>query len=172
MSEIFVSPLSALEQTLRISGAQNLITLMGPGKTLPRPNNITGHYLALEFHDISSQRPGYVAPSHEQISQLIDYFNEWNGDGGLAIHCWMGISRSTAAAAIACATLSPDMTMDKLAQNLRNASPMATPNPLMISLADQILGLDGRFVKAIASIGRGAEASEGAPFSLTIGEQA
>ena len=45
---------------------------------------------------------------------------------------------------------------------------MATPNPLMIKLADELLQLDGRLSKAIASIGRGAEASQGQPFVLEM----
>jgi len=39
----------------------------------------------------------------------------------------------------------------------------------LISLADMILGRDGRMIDAIAEIGRGADAFEGTPFALDCG---
>jgi predicted protein tyrosine phosphatase len=38
----------------------------------------------------------------------------------------------------------------------------------LIALADRILRRNGRMVKAIASIGRGADAFEGVPFALRL----
>ena len=84
----------------------------------------------------------------------------------MLIHCWAGISRSTAAAYTALCMLRPDSDEEALARELRAASPSATPNRLIVSLADDILGRDGRMVKAIAGIGRGADAFEGTPFIL------
>ena len=77
-------------------------------------------------------------------------------------------SAMTATAAIALAQLQPEQNMQQLAQRLRTASPMATPNPLMISLADDQLKLNGRLRSAIADIGRGAEASQGQSFALDV----
>lgn len=37
----------------------------------------------------------------------------------------------------------------------------ATPNPLMVRLADEALGRSGRMARAVAGIGRGADAFEG-----------
>ena len=56
--------------------------------------------------------------------------------------------------------------MGRLARRLRKASPMATPNPLMVALADAQLGLEGRLSDAIRSIGRGEDAFEGEPFVM------
>jgi predicted protein tyrosine phosphatase len=55
---------------------------------------------------------------------------------------------------------------EELALELRRASPSATPNRLIVSLADDILGRQGRMVKAVEKIGRGADAFEGTPFIL------
>lgn len=166
MSQIFVCPLSDLDATLRLSGARWMVSLMGPGKTSPRPRQVTAGFLALEFHDIAAPRAGYLPATVEQIAELLDFFARWDQREPLLIHCWMGISRSTAAAVIAMAQQAPEQDMTALAQHLRQASPMATPNPLMISLADKLMGLDGRLNAAISAIGRGQEASQGSPFSL------
>jgi predicted protein tyrosine phosphatase len=45
---------------------------------------------------------------------------------------------------------------------------MATPNIRIVSLADRLLGRDGRMVAAIETIGRGCLAEEAAPFRLDL----
>jgi predicted protein tyrosine phosphatase len=67
----------------------------------------------------------------------------------------------------ACA-LSAARTELAIAQELRRASPTATPNARIVSLADDMLGRDGRMIAAIESIGRGMMAEEGHPFRLDL----
>ncbi len=147
-----------------------MVSLMGPGKASAQPSQITGGFLSLEFHDINTPREGLSPPNSCQISQLLEFIDRWDQTDPLLIHCWMGISRSTAAAAIALAQRDPDQDMAALAQRLRRNSPMATPNALMISLADDQLHLNGRLQQAIAAIGRGADAAQGEPFSMGLDE--
>ena len=168
MSRIFVCPLSRLEATLEDSGARWMVSLMGPGKSSARPSTITRGFLGLEFHDINGPREDLLPPTEEDVSKLLRFFSSWDADSPLLIHCWMGISRSTAAAAIALAQHDPGQDMMRLAHRLRKASPIATPNPLMIKLADEQLGLNGQLSAAIATIGRGAEAVQGEPFCLDL----
>lgn len=168
MSKIHVCPLSDLDATLASSGARHMVSLMGPGKASTRPEKINGRFLAMEFHDIGEPREGLSPPTSEHIEQLLQFFDAWDGQSDMLVHCWMGVSRSTAAAAIALAQHNPAGDMDQLAQRLRKASPIATPNPLMISIADDLLQLNGRLRAAIAAIGRGAEASQGQPFALEL----
>jgi predicted protein tyrosine phosphatase len=85
------------------------------------------------------------------------------------IHCYAGISRSTAALYIAACALQPERDEGALASDLRRASPSATPNRLLVEIADGLLGREGRMIAAIAGIGRGAEAYEGTPFHLALG---
>lgn len=168
MTKLHVCPLSDLVPTLEASRARWMISLSGPGKSPSRPNQIDRNFLALEFNDIAEPRPGLSPPSREHVGQILHFLSEWNGEEDLLIHCWMGISRSTAAAAIAMAHHDPEQDMVQLALSLRQASPTATPNPLMISIADDMIGLGGRLGEAIASIGRGEETSQGAPFVMQI----
>ena len=169
MSLIHVCPLCELEPILRTTRAQWLISLSGPGKTQYPAAQLVGGHLALEFNDIGHPQPGLVPPGADHVRKMLDFLDRWNDSADLVIQCWMGISRSTAAAAIAMAWCNPQADMGKLAQNLRDRSPMATPNPRMIALADDMLNFDGRLRDAIHSIGRGVDASLGKPFTLETG---
>ena len=86
----------------------------------------------------------------------------------MLIHCYAGVSRSTAAAYIAACRLSPHRDEHEVARALRAASPTATPNLRFVALADERLGRGGRMVAAVAAIGRGRECLEGVPFTLEL----
>jgi predicted protein tyrosine phosphatase len=83
------------------------------------------------------------------------------------IHCYAGVSRSTAAAFVAVCTLNPRRSEAAVAEALRRASPTATPNIRIVALADDILGRNGRMVEAITAIGQGLLA-EATPFRLGL----
>jgi predicted protein tyrosine phosphatase len=86
----------------------------------------------------------------------------------MVIHCYAGVSRSTAAAFIAACALAPNRDEFVVARTLRAASPTATPNARMVALADLALGRNGRMNEAIAEIGRGETCFEGTPFTLEL----
>jgi len=119
------------------------------------------------FNDITEPRPGLVAPSAEMIGELIDFGRGWDGARPLLVHCWAGISRSCAAAFVLACDRNPGRER-AIADELRSRAPFATPNRLMVRLADDLLARDGRMVAAIDAIGRGAEAPQGEPFDLPV----
>jgi predicted protein tyrosine phosphatase len=84
------------------------------------------------------------------------------------VHCYAGISRSTAAAFVTACALSPARTELQIAQELRQRSHTASPNRRIVSIADTLLGRSGRMVDAIDAIGPGAAAVEGIPFRLEL----
>ncbi|MBV9556017.1 MAG: hypothetical protein JO254_02955 [Pseudolabrys sp.] len=86
----------------------------------------------------------------------------------MVVHCYAGISRSTAAAFVAACALNPGRDEMQIAQAIREASPTATPNARIVSIADRLLGRRNRMVRAIESIGPGTMAYEGHPFSLAL----
>ena len=73
---------------------------------------------------------------------------------------------TTAAAFITLCALNPEADEASIARLLREASPTAYPNRLLIRLGDAALGRGGRMLQAVESIGRGEVASEAVPFSL------
>jgi predicted protein tyrosine phosphatase len=84
------------------------------------------------------------------------------------VHCYAGISRSTAAAFVAACALSPARTELQIAQELRQRSHTASPNRRIVSIADDLLGRNGRMVDAVEAIGLGAAATEAIPFRLEL----
>jgi len=84
------------------------------------------------------------------------------------MHCYMGSSRSTASAYASVCALNPDRHEASIAQALRRASPTATPNIRIVSLADKLLDRNGRMIAAVETIGRGILAAEAAPFRLAL----
>lgn len=166
---IHVTPLSQLDATLRRSGASHLITLLRDDVSFDRPARIAAHnHLVLGMHDIVEERPDMIAPSARHVEELLAFAGRWDRSAPLAINCFAGISRSTAAAYVVAAALAPGRDEVELAVELRRRSPSATPNARLIALADAMLGRSGRMVEAIQAIGRGAEAFEGTPFALPI----
>jgi predicted protein tyrosine phosphatase len=124
--------------------------------------------LLLVSHDVSAPAPGLAPPGAHHLAQLFEFAERWTGASPLLVHCWAGISRSTAAAyAVACLKR-PDLPESQLAGQLRALSPEATPNPLIVRLADDLLGRGGRMSQAVLAIGRGRDAPVGRAFALPL----
>lgn len=167
---IHVCPLARVEETVAASGAVRLVTLLAAGTPFERPARIAReNHLCLWMNDIADEQAGLVAPGMQHVERLVAFARGWDRSRPLAVNCYAGISRSTAAAYIVATALSPDRDEAELAATLRRLSPSATPNPRLVRHADALLGRQGRMVAAIAAIGRGADAFEGAPFALPLG---
>jgi len=162
---IIVCPLSEVARELTYSRPARLVSLLAPDQDAPEaPADLPR--LILRFHDISEARAGMVAPSRAMVSQLLAFGAAWREPDPLLVHCWMGISRSTDAALVLACAANPERNEAEIALALREASPTATPNPLIVALADDLLGRQGRLSAAAARIGRGADAFQGRPFRL------
>jgi predicted protein tyrosine phosphatase len=164
---IIVGPLSKVQPLIDEHGVRHVVTLLAPNTPHDAPMGIAAdRHLKLYFHDIIQAMDGHVPPRAADAEKLISFFQGWDRADPMLIHCWAGISRSTAAAYTALCMFRPRADEEELALELRHASPSATPNRLIVSLADEVLGRQGRMVKAIEKIGRGADAFEGTPFVL------
>jgi predicted protein tyrosine phosphatase len=163
---LIVCPGSAVETLLASTRVDHVLTLVSPDTEIrPRAAATT----VLRFNDIAAPRDGLVAPSREVVQAVIDLGRDLPSEATLLVHCFAGVSRSPAAAYIlACAASAPGQEA-LIARGLREASPKATPNALMVSLADGILERGGAMSAAIAAIGRGAEAYEGDVIDWTLG---
>jgi predicted protein tyrosine phosphatase len=167
MAKLHVCSLSRLQETVDRTGAKHVVTLLTEAARVPSPNGILPtQHLKLIASDITAPMEGHILPGAEHVEQLIAFVKAWDRVDPMVIHCWAGISRSTASAYIAASVLNPELDEVHLATRLRAAAPSATPNPRLIALADAILDRKGRMMAAIADIGRGADAFEGTPFEL------
>jgi predicted protein tyrosine phosphatase len=166
---IHVCSLSRLHSTVKNTGARHVVTLLGVDDELERPPGVSAqNHLFLRMHDISEPLEGHVVPHAEHVASLIAFVRGWDRGTPLVVHCWAGISRSTAAAFVVACTLNPERHEGDIAWAIRRASPTATPNLRIVTLADEILERDGRMVAAIEAIGRGQSAGEGVPFRLDL----
>jgi predicted protein tyrosine phosphatase len=166
---IHVCSLARLHATVEETGARHIVTLMNDETVVLRPDCVAVEdHLFLGMHDITFEIDGYRAPAEEHVHQLIEFVTRWHRRTPLVVHCYAGISRSTAGAYIAACALNPGRDESVIARAIRGASPTAFPNIRLVSLADRILGRDGRMISAIEAIGRGVESLEGHPFRLDL----
>jgi predicted protein tyrosine phosphatase len=166
---IHVCSLARLHDTVDDTGARHVVTLLGDGDHVERPPAITEeNHLWLRLHDISEPLDGYIMPDEDHVADLLNFVRRWDRRAPIVMHCYAGISRSTASAFASVCALNPARDENSIAQALRRASPTATPNIRIVSLADRLLGRQGRMVTAIEDIGRGVVATEGMPFRLDL----
>ena len=166
---IHVCSLARLHATVDTTGARRVVTLLRNTDQVQRPAVITqDNHLILSMDDIVAEMDGYEAPAHAHVEKLIDFVGRWDRAAPLVVHCYAGISRSTAGAFAAACALNPGREEMQIAWALRRASRTATPNARIVALADKLLGRDGRMTRAIEAIGPGNMAYEADPFRLDL----
>jgi predicted protein tyrosine phosphatase len=166
---IHVCSLARLHKTVEDTGARHVVTLLKDVDLVRRPDAVApDNHLILGMDDIVEPLDGYVAPAADHVTQLIAFVRSWDRTKPLVVHCFAGISRSTAGAFVAACALNPQRSELAIAQALREASTTATPNLRIVTLADRMLGRSGRMMAAIEAIGRGAPAIEADPFRLDL----
>jgi predicted protein tyrosine phosphatase len=165
---IHVAPLSAVQDVARQLPSYDLLTLLSPDTDAGRLASLAPRRrLHLVFHDIVEARDGLIMPDAALIESVLNFGRVCADGTPLLIHCWAGISRSSAAAYILACDARPGRESE-IASELRARAPFVTPNRLMVALADDLLGRNGAMVDAIARIGRGADAFEGIPYRLGL----
>jgi predicted protein tyrosine phosphatase len=171
MPTLHVCSLSRLAETVAATRASHVVTLINAATVVERPPSIEeARHLFIGVSDIVDPLDGHIVPGAEHVERLTTFVRAWPREAPLVIHCWAGISRSTAAAFISTCMLAPERTEMDVALALRAASPSATPNARLVAVADDMLGRGGRMVDAVRAIGRGADAFEGAPFMLRLAD--
>src|SRR5690242_3213671 len=166
---IHVCSLAALPETVRRTGASHVLTVMANVEQVARPETILPqNHLKVSMDDITEELEGFVAPSEHHVAQVLTFVRGWDRGAPLVVHCYAGISRSTASAFAAACALNPHRDELMIAKAIRAASPIASPNRLIVSLADKALGREGRMLRALDAIGPGTLLAEGQPFRIDL----
>jgi predicted protein tyrosine phosphatase len=166
---IHVCSLAALSETVRAVGASHVLTVMANVDQVPRPASVLpANHLKVQVDDITEQIEGFVAPSETHIEQVLQFVRGWDRHAPMVVHCYAGISRSTASAFAAVCALNPHRDEIAIARQIRAASPIASPNRLIVSLADKALGREGRMLRALEEMGPGSMMVEGKPFRIDL----
>jgi predicted protein tyrosine phosphatase len=166
---IHVCSLARLHTTIEETRARHIVTLLRLVDRVQRPTHILEeNHLVLAVDDIVAEQDGYTVPAEEHVRRLIAFAQNWDRAAPMVVHCFAGISRSSAAAFTAACALSPARQEVQIARAIRVASPTAQPNARIVSIADQLLKRDGRMIRAVESIGPGEPATEGHPFRIDL----
>ena len=166
---LHVCSLAALPDTVRATGASHILTVMANVDQVQRPSSVLAHnHLKVSMDDITEHMDGFVAPSDSHIEKVLNFVRGWDRSAPMVVHCYAGISRSTASAFAAACMLNPHRDEIAIARQIRAASPIAQPNRLIVSLADKALGRDGRMLRALDEMGPGSMTVEGRPFRVDI----
>jgi predicted protein tyrosine phosphatase len=166
---IHVCSLADLHPTVAATGASHILTVMANVAQVQRPASVREeHHLRVQMDDINETMQGFTAPSENHVAQVLGFVREWNQKAPLVIHCYAGISRSTASAFTAICALNPGRDEGSIARQIRALSPSAYPNRLIVTLADKALNRHGRMVRALDDIGPGSMTVEGRPFRLDL----
>ncbi len=167
---IIVCPLSRVPELARDRRPSHVVSLLDPGTPFPALSLAQERHFRLEIHDIEAEMSGFDAVCDKRMRALLDFVGGWERDDPILVHCYAGISRSTATAYITACAHNPNADEEEIALALRAASPSASPNRRFVALADAELGRNGRMTRAIERIGRGAswfDIGEAQPFTLT-----
>ncbi|HEY3678327.1 MAG TPA: protein-tyrosine phosphatase family protein [Bradyrhizobium sp.] len=166
---IHVCSLAALPETVKTTGASHVLTVMARVDQVERPQSVLeANHLKVQFDDITEAMDGFVAPSEVHVEKVLNFVRGWDRRAPLVVHCYAGISRSTASAFAAACMLNPHRDEIAIARQIRAASAIAQPNRLIVSLADKALGRDGRMLRALDEIGPGNLLIEGRPFRVDL----
>ena len=166
---IHVCSLARLHATVDETKARHIVTILRLTDRVERPGHIAPeNHLVLAVDDITTPMDGYTAPAQEHVQRLIDFVGVWDRAAPMVVHCFAGISRSTAGAYVAACALNPSRDELQIAWDIRRASRTAQPNARIVSIADRLLKRQGRMVRAVETIGPGHAAIEGDPFRLDL----
>ena len=162
MPRILVTPLSAVEDVIRLHRPSHIVTLLSPDHMIETPAGFRpDRHLRLAMNDVVDAAAADTPPGQTHVRELLAFARTWSAEDPMLVHCWAGISRSMAATyIILCDRLGRGSEV-LAAKAIRSRAPHAYPNALLVRHADDILGRQGRMVDAIRDIGAGRMVAEG-----------
>jgi predicted protein tyrosine phosphatase len=167
------------------AGVTHVLSILDPGTPRPLAFDAFGphHRLELRFDDVVQEHHGYQAPTEADVEAVLRFGEQIAQEAPreeqhhVLVHCWMGISRSTASAAMLLAQQAPGHE-EAAFQSLYSVRQRCWPNSRMIGFADKLLKRRGALVRAfeahkrhilrhhpdiaalVRNVGRGAELPE------------
>jgi len=164
---IWICSLAAAPHMARKLRPSRIVSLLSPYDTFPTFEGVGPDlHLQVPVHDIVDDVGDWRAPDAGDAHSVIRFVEAWDRSDPILIHCWAGISRSTASAFITACVHNPDADEDEIALAIRSASATASPNLRLVAHADALLGRGGRMVRAVERIGRGNPAMEAETFVI------
>ena len=129
MSQIYICSLKMVEALAAEIQPSHVLSLLS-GIT-PFPDTPAGidprNHIKLKLADIAEPQEGMVHPGEDHVREVIAFAQRWAAETGgtrpILVHCFAGISRSTASALTIACTLRPKASEATSTQALRAVSP-------------------------------------------------
>lgn len=96
--------------------------------------------LELQFDDVTVESRFHTAPTHADVTQILEFGKKLTEDSSLLVHCHAGISRSPAAAILILLQMNPEATVEEIFDRVKEVRPINYPNRLILELGGRILG--------------------------------
>lgn len=154
--KIIITSLADMPTIVKRARPSHMISLLDPDSMVDTPRSLRPErHLKVGVNDIWEPAAGLIHPTANVVEDILRFGRTWAPLDPMLVHCWAGISRSSATAFILACERCPRTPERTIAEHLRKVSVAATPNPLMVQLADDMLGRGGRMVDAVRAIGQG-----------------
>ena len=164
---IWISSLALAPSLVQSHRPSRVVSLLSPYDDFPAFADIgPDRHLKVAIHDIVEDVGDWRAPGRADADRIIEFVGDWDRTGPMLVHCWAGISRSTATAFIAACMHNPGVDEEEIAWAIRKSSPTASPNARLVEYADASLERGGRMLQAVKAIGRGDVCDSAKPFSI------
>lgn len=151
--KIWISSLRDVHDAHAQASPAQIVSLLSPGSDFPDFDGFNDdRHMRVEVNDILEDMENRPAPGEHHVETVVSFLKGWKPDDPLLVHCWAGMSRSTATALIAACMHNPQADEEKIGAALAAASPTAYPNTRIVAIADEILGRDGRMARAAENI--------------------
>lgn len=104
-------------------------------------------HLVLRLEDIDGHEQDLAGPHIHHVEQALAFARE-HVDGRLLVHCHAGVCRSTALGLAIIADRLGEGMEPLAVDTLLASNPDAVPNSIMVEMADEVLGREGRLIEA------------------------
>ena len=166
---IIVCGLSEVPGMIAARRPSHLVTLLDPASMIETPAGVAAErHLRIGVNDIAEPMEGLVLPTEQVVTDLLAFGRTWDEAAPMIVHCWAGISRSTASAFILACERNPQVDERTIALAMRKAARHAYPNRRIVALADDMLGRRGRMVDAVEAMGGNDLVTMGVPFDFAV----
>ncbi|MBT3070889.1 protein-tyrosine-phosphatase [Rhodomicrobium sp. Az07] len=158
----FLTTVCGLEELAGHSSREvsHVLSILDPDEPEPPAFGTYGEHARLEmrFHDIIEETAGHIAPTPDDVAQMLAFGRDSVAEAGslrhLLVHCHMGISRSTATMALLLAQSQPTLAADSIMMHIFAMRDKAWPNLRILEFGEAILGRNGEFTQAAGAIYR------------------
>lgn len=166
---LIVCGLAEMPGLIAARAPSHVITLLDAASMIATPDGVTPErHLKLSVNDIAEPMDGLILPSEDLVRKLLDFSQTWDERAPMIVHCWAGISRSSASAFVLACDRNPSVDERAIALTMRQAAKHAYPNRRIVALADDVLGRRGRMIDAVEAMGDYEYSGVGVPFDFAV----